>query len=313
MNLLDRAGFAPLLSSLTVNSFDIGARGSFTPDLLPAARCVAATGFEPDPVEVARLQKMTAESPWKRLTYLPYALGVRAETKKLNLYSKAGCSSLLTARKDTGALFGRSDYYDLEGTADIKLDRLDDVLSREKIELPDHIKVDVQGAEMDVFAGAPRCLENALAVRTEVSFFPLYDGQPLFADIDSHLRGQGFVLMGFPEMHDWRRRTKVKWPRLASGAVPYSRGQVIHADALYMRMPEDLPEETAAQRIRKLRLAVIAACYQHIDHAAAACESPAMRAQVKEAGIADMAACFSHLSQIIARWPAFYRRLKLPV
>ena len=311
VNLLDRAGFKPILDKISIISMDVGARGAFTPDLLPIARCVTAIGFEPDPVEVKRLQE-SAKGPWKKLTYLPFALGAKKEKKLLNLYSKAGCSSLLTAKKDIGAQFGRGDYYDLKGTAQITLEPLDDICGRENVPLPDHIKVDIQGAEMDMFTGGNACIDHCLAIRSEISFLGLYHNQPLFADIDSYLRGKGYVLMEFTESHSWRRRSRIKWPKNAPGPIPHSRGQLVHGDALYMRAPESLPESTPAQRDRKLKLALIAAAYQFIDHAAACTESKAMKTHCQETYGVDVNAALARLSRKIGGWPCFYRRLKLP-
>jgi len=48
-----------------------------------------------------------------------------------------------------------------------------------------------------VFRGAPKVLESALVIITEVEFVPLYVGQPMFGDVDVHLRGQGFLFHTF--------------------------------------------------------------------------------------------------------------------
>jgi FkbM family methyltransferase len=313
VNVLDGSGFAPVLDRISIVGMDIGARGDIMPDLLPMARCVTAIGFEPDPQEIVRLnEQAAAESPWKKLLYLPYALGEQHGTKPLHIYSAAGCSSLLPARRDIGVLFSRGDYYDLVKTVDITVAPLDSVVETEKLPFPDHIKVDVQGAEKDVFAGARASLESALAVRTEVSFFPLYEGQPLFADIDSDLRGRGFVMMGFLESHDWRRRTKIKYPRQAPGPVPFSRGQLIHGDALYMRAPEDLADRSDTDRVRRTKLGLIAACYQFIDHAHAALGGAAMQAFGREAYGVDFSESLSRFSRHLGRWPAPLRSRRFP-
>jgi protein O-GlcNAc transferase len=266
-NLFDRVGLAPVLDTINIVSLDIGARGGAQADLLPIARIVDLYGFEPDPAEFARLQKQKS-GPWKCFTPLPYALGPGSSTARLNLYSKLGCSSLLRADAAKAARFSRSDYYEPIGGADIKMESLDDLIAQNILPAPDHIKIDVQGFEMEVFKGAQHALKGALALRTEVCFYDIYENQPLFADIDSFLRKAGFVFMGFTEMHAWRRRTKIKWPRRAPGPIPYSKGQLMHADVLYMRMPEDMPHATQDDKKNLIKLGLLAAAYGYIDHAA---------------------------------------------
>lgn len=78
VNLLDEAGFGPLMDGIRLTSMDIGARGGFMSDLLPLARCVDMIGFEPDPDELERLKRAPQVTPWASMTYLHYALG-RAE------------------------------------------------------------------------------------------------------------------------------------------------------------------------------------------------------------------------------------------
>ncbi len=57
----------------------------------------------------------------------------------------------------------------------------------------DLIKIDVQGAELDVFRGGGKALANALMVITEVEFVELYTGQPLL-----RRRGQASAIVRIP-------------------------------------------------------------------------------------------------------------------
>ena len=44
-----------------------------------------------------------------------------------------------------------------------------------KIDCIDFIKIDVQGAELDVFKGGKKALENVLKIICEMEFVPLYE------------------------------------------------------------------------------------------------------------------------------------------
>ena len=56
----------------------------------------------------------------------------------------------------------------------------------------DYIKIDVQGGELEIFKNGTKTLEKASFIHTEVCFIELYEGQPLFADVDQFLRSLGF-------------------------------------------------------------------------------------------------------------------------
>jgi hypothetical protein len=56
------------------------------------------------------------------------------------------------------------------------------------------LKIDVQGYERAVLDGAAATLGQFRAVRTELSLVPLYDGQPLLAQMVEYLAGQGLDL-----------------------------------------------------------------------------------------------------------------------
>ncbi len=61
------------------------------------------------------------------------------------------------------------------------------------------LKVDVQGAELDVLKGAGRTLAGAELVFLEVSFFRFYQDGPLFHEVVAHMSGLGFFAYDFVE------------------------------------------------------------------------------------------------------------------
>jgi FkbM family methyltransferase len=69
----------------------------------------------------------------------------------------------------------------------VQVRTLDDIASEAGLEKIDLLKVDVQGAEYKVFAGAGAALEMTNAIWVEVSYKPLYEGAPTFWDIHRQL------------------------------------------------------------------------------------------------------------------------------
>lgn len=263
------AGFRSLAQHVGLVALDIGARGGVSRDLLMLADSVDVYGFEPDSEECDRLNSQN-RSEWKTVKYTPVALGERDETIDINLYRRRGCSSRLTARQKTAELYSRGDYYIHDGTMKVEARRLDDLATEHRIESPAFMKIDVQGMELEVFRGSLHTLtESLVGVRSEVGFYPLYDGQPLLAEIDQFLRPFGFAPMRWLELHEWRRTTKAKVPKLGPKPMPYSRGQLMHGDILYLLQPEDLPDVTESQLRRLVRLGLVAVVYDLLDHALA--------------------------------------------
>lgn len=80
----------------------------------------------------------------------------------------------------------------------------------------DVLKLDLQGYELEALKGLGEKLRDVRTILSEVEFVPLYDRQPLFADVDAFLRAAGFRL--FHLYHVWS----------------HPDGQVTTADALYV-------------------------------------------------------------------------------
>jgi FkbM family methyltransferase len=90
------------------------------------------------------------------------------------------------------------------GKIKVRTMRLDDYLSEEAVASPVFLKIDVQGAEMLVFEGAPEALQHiVVGVQVELSLVPLYQGQSLYWEVDNFLRGKGFkcchIIPGFSD------------------------------------------------------------------------------------------------------------------
>lgn len=110
----------------------------------------------------------------------------------------------------------------------------------------DMLKIDVHGAELDVFVGAGALLEDALLIWTKVEFLPLYRDQPLFADVERYLRDKGFQLFAFDHIASRPLRS-------FSGRQTGRRVQAVWADALFLPQLERW-DDLATPRLAKLAL-----------------------------------------------------------
>ena len=76
----------------------------------------------------------------------------------------------------------------------LPMHRLDDLLALRPSTCFSFIKLDVQGAEMDVLSGGSKTLNDAEAVLLEVSFLEYNKGAPQFADVIAFMNTKGFVV-----------------------------------------------------------------------------------------------------------------------
>ncbi len=105
--------------------------------------------------------------------------------------------------------------------------RLDDLAQIAHVDL---VKIDVQGGELAALTHASRILADTLLIQTEVAFVEGYVGQPMFADVDTFLRGAGFQFHAFKTFGG--RRFK---PLTGNLDIDQSSSQWLWADALYVR------------------------------------------------------------------------------
>ena len=189
------------------------------------------TGFEPNPTQFEKLAGRTG-----LYDYLPVCLGDGGPAT-LNITRYPGCSSLLRPDErviDAFSAMGATSpggNFTVIDTLALQTTRLDDV---ENCPQPDLIKIDVQGAELLVLENGPNKVSNALVIETEVEFVPLYRNQPLFGDIQSFLRAQGF------ELHKLLDLAGRCYRPIELGNPFAALSQFLWADAIFVRSPFEL-------------------------------------------------------------------------
>jgi hypothetical protein len=153
----------------------------------------------------------------------------------------------------------------LEFSIDLPVITLDDLCQKEKIENIDFLQIDVQGADLDVLQGAIDTLqETVVAIEIEVEFSPLYQDQPLFADVDRFLRREGFIFFDLHTDDPWCRRPRAISPIHSSRRA----GQLLWGNALYFRDPlVENSHPVAREPANIVKLACIADILGYYDYA----------------------------------------------
>lgn len=209
------------------------------------------TGFEP---QVSALAELNAKKGIGE-TYLPYALGA-GDDRVLNICQYSGWTSLLEPRLQALQVFSQfqNNATVLEKQA-IKTHRLDEIPEVKPFDL---LKIDVQGAELDVFMGGVNHLKYAVAIQTEVSFITLYNHQSSFGVIDLTLRKLGFVPHCFSQVKTWP-----VGPLQFEPAPNQNFHQLLEADVVYIKDFID-PVEMNDEQLKHLCL-LMHHCYGSID------------------------------------------------
>jgi FkbM family methyltransferase len=194
------------------------------------------TGFEPRPGALEKLEE--GKGPLER--YLPHVVADGLE-HRLKITHGEGMTSLLTPDENQLRLFnGFPAWGSVVEELEVQTHRLDDL----DIDEFDLLKIDVQGAELMVFQHGRERLRDAVAVHTEVSFVPLYLGQPTFGEVDVELRAQGFVPHAMADLKRWAIA-----PTTFGDNIYNPGNQLLEADIVYVRdiaHPERMTSEQLA-------------------------------------------------------------------
>lgn len=212
---------------------------------LVQAGCGRVTGFEPDAAALAELQRQFADSDRHR--FFPCFVGDGREAVFHETHWPLTASLFPPAREVLDQYHHLGELVQLKARHEVQTQRLDDLIEAGGMDV---LKIDVQGAELQVFDGARQRLDESLCVWTEVEFVPLYQGQPLFAEVDQRLRSHGLQFLCFAGL---AHRHLASWP--LRGQRPPLRPQQLWADAIYVPDPRRMATLDADRAARMARIA----------------------------------------------------------
>jgi FkbM family methyltransferase len=175
---------------------DIGARGGVEDNWSEFGTGIRLYGFEPDETECDRLN----HGDDRVATYIPLALGSSTSEQRFYVTNDPFCSSLFPPCDELVSERPRLTEMSVQEVTTIQTQTIDDWVSEYDIGDLDHMKIDAQGAELAILEGAARSLSSVRSLNLEVQFSRLYEGTPLFGDIDLFLRERGFVLWRLGEL-----------------------------------------------------------------------------------------------------------------
>jgi FkbM family methyltransferase len=171
---------------------DVGAhQGQFAVFASTRFPRAALWAIEPLPEPRARLERVFKGR--SGLTVIAAAASRLRGNAAFHVAQASDSSSLLEMTPANRRAFGHADG---GGVIEVWTAPLDELLDGVVLARPCLLKIDVQGTELDVLAGAEITLLSVDEALIECSFLELYRGQALADDVVSHMRSRGFVVSG---------------------------------------------------------------------------------------------------------------------
>lgn len=193
---------AELLRRLEVDCvFDVGANeGQFGQNLRHIGYQGLILSFEPGPEAFAKCRDAAAaDGNWHSYNY---ALSDAAGVLPFNIMTESKLSSFLAPLSGEDRAFATMN--NIVETVNVDVYRLDDIYAKLKMEFNfEHpfLKIDTQGFDLKVAAGAGEVLKEFKGVLTEMGITMLYQDSPTMIDSLAAFREWGFDPIGFYSVH----------------------------------------------------------------------------------------------------------------
>jgi FkbM family methyltransferase len=244
---------------------DIGSAGGL-PGRWQAVRPIVS-GLLFEPRDVAETRRDGAD------LIFPIGLGPAPGTATLNITALANMSSTLKPNAALLQTYARKFAHTrITGTIGMRVDTLDALVAGEGVAV-DAIKVDTQGSELGILAGAVGCLgSSVLMAEVEVSFFQRYEGQATLCDIAAFMADHGFELIDLYRLKRYRRANSAGIGNMSLGKGQRA-GRLAYGDAFFMLREDKLraridAAEPAAAEAMALKAVLLMLVYGKPDMAA---------------------------------------------
>lgn len=234
-------------------------------------RHLSLYGFEPDEIECHRLQALAA-SGQASVRYSTECLG-RTEKDRSLYVTRSRFNMWLLPINDAryqrkkafvnGQKIRQIDTFATERVLRVDSISLDDWATRERVADLDYLKIDIEGAELELLEASPRALEQSVGVSVDVIFHEDWIGAPVFSDIDVFMRRNGFSLY---ELRGLKRNFQYDSPIECRNEKGELMGQVACADAIYLRDFFEYPSFPLGVE-KTLKLIVAAEINGQVDYA----------------------------------------------
>jgi len=151
--------------------------------------------FEADIIEADRLKKKYHHRS-DEVKIVGKAVAKKKRKLILNLSKNRSMASTVT-RNPISSLFTEERLHEVEITEQVEVDAISfDNFCEENNINADFLKIDTEGTELEIMKGAANQIQNnILGLRSEVAFDYIFEGMPLFGDLNKFMLDNGFYLL----------------------------------------------------------------------------------------------------------------------
>lgn len=238
---------------------DVGAAYGLPANLKPLEPVSDLLLFEPHPGNAEDLRRRYRAGPSEtHVDVVEAALSGTGGERKLYVTNVPTGSSLLKPGSNAGLEFVHPSYFFPVVEINVATRRLQDVLAEKNIEQLDHIKLDVQGAELEILNGLGMIRgESLLGVEFEVGFPGGYVDQPQFGALDELMRSWGMELfdLRLARAHRSKDENPDHYPNRifnVPGNSSTLSKRLWEADALYFRSLKSILDSRNPKNLKPL-------------------------------------------------------------
>ena len=295
-----------ILHNQLLTVVDAGAANGLIPHWQMIDGFATVFGFEPHPEACKNLQAKYNQSEYAQLyKAIPTGLSKQGGTATLYVLNQPTGSSLLPVDMDSPEVHKDDPYIFPITEISISTESLEAALKKEQATTVDMIKLDIQGAELDVLMGMGKdYLDNLVCAEMEVGFKSIYKGAPRPPDAEAAMKDYDFELFDLNLEH-----TPAKYKGDAGyylknvlGVRPEKNrvnGLLVECDMLFFKKPEKVLQRGDAALTR--RYITTLCVYNFFTHALDMAEQATRRSIFS---IAEQ----EEINSAIKKWAAIYRR-----
>ncbi len=233
-----------IIGKQAFNFFDVGAANGLTPHLQQLDGFTNVFAFEPHPESADKLQYKYNKSKYVNMYHiLPIGLSKYGGDAILFMLNSPTGSSIFPINMKSPLVDLNDSYIFPIKELPIKTESLEMVIKDRTIDYCDMIKLDVQGAELDIVLGMGKDnLNNLLSIEMEVGFQSIYLGSPKPHDVEESLKPFGFELFDMNLVKHFA--AKNGRPNFYVDLLNQSplhgtvNGKLIECDMLFIKSPE---------------------------------------------------------------------------
>lgn len=238
------------------NLIDIGCSGNLDAKWKSINRLINLYGFDPNKEECERLNSLAHD--FHSAKYLPFAIGDKDEQRILFKTESISCYSLLEPNIEWLNRFVFDNLFHVTGSEKVPTRKLSSIPELQNLEV-DIIKVDSQGLDLAILANSGPIIDSTIYIESEPGFTENYIGENTYAQIDSFLRNNCFLLFDL-ELRRMARKNIIGENRQEKAQLLWCES-IWLKDYIQLERKNGLKDLTRSKALKSLLLCGLVGCF----------------------------------------------------